>query len=186
MINAGDVKRGTTIELDGDLYQVLEYQHTKIAQRANNIKMKLRNLKTGNVLERTVPSDQRFPLARLEAKEVQYLYHDGALYHFMDTSTYDQEALGEESLGDTRNFLKEGMTLQLVSYKDRPVGIDLPTTVDLKVVETVPGVKGDTAQGGTKPARLETGLNVKVPLYINEGETVRIDTRDGSFVERVG
>ena len=185
MINAGDLKRGITIELGDELFQVVEYQHTKIAQRANLIKMKLKSLKDGHTLERTYPSTEKFPLVRLEAREVQFLYADSNLYYFMDTQTFEQEPLSAGDLGDAIQYLKEGMTLHITSYKDRPVGVDLPTTVDLKVVEAAPGYRGDTAQSGTKPAKVETGLAVKIPFYVNEGDVIRVDTRDSSFVQRV-
>ena len=185
MITAGDFKRGVVVDIGGELFQVVEYAHSKVAQRANMVRFKLKSLKDGRVQERSVPSSEKFSRAQLEPSEVQYLYHDGGIYYFMDTKTFEQMQLDKDLLGDAVSYLKEGETIQLVSYKGQPVGVDLPTTVTLKVKQTAPGFKGDTATAGTKPATVETGLVVKVPLYVSEGDTIKVDTRDGSFVERV-
>ncbi|MER3405832.1 MAG: elongation factor P [Chloroflexota bacterium] len=185
MIGVGELRRGITIELDGQLYTVLEYEHIKMGRGSAQLRLKLRNLRTGATIERTFQASQRFNRVRLDHHNVQFLYSDDDTYHFMDTETFDQMALNREQLGDAVNYLKEGMTLQLLTYEGQPVSVELPITVDLKVEYTEPGFKGDTATGGTKPARLETGLTIQVPLFVNTGDVVRVDTRTGQYLERV-
>lgn len=185
MIGVGELRRGITIELDGQLYTVLEYEHIKMGRGSAQLRLKLRNLRTGATIERTFQASQRFNRVRLDHHNVQFLYSDDDTYHFMDTETFDQLALNREQLGDAVNYLKEGMTLQLLTYEGQPVSVELPITVDLKVEYTEPGFKGDTATGGTKPARLETGLTIQVPLFVNTGDVVRVDTRTGQYLERV-
>jgi elongation factor P len=185
MIGVGELRRGITIELDGQLYTVLEYEHIKMGRGSAQLRLKLRNLRTGATIERTFQASQRFNRVRLDHHTVQFLYSDDDTYHFMDTETFDQMALNREQLGDAVNYLKEGMTLQLLTYEGQPVSVELPITVDLKVEYTEPGFKGDTATGGTKPARLETGLTIQVPLFVNTGDVVRVDTRTGQYLERV-
>ena len=185
MIGVGELRRGITIELDGQLYPVLEYEHIKMGRGSAQLRLKLRNLRTGATIERTFQASQRFNRVRLDHHNVQFLYSDDDTYHFMDTETFDQMALNREQLGDAVNYLKEGMTLQLLTYEGQPVSVELPITVDLKVEYTEPGFKGDTATGGTKPARLETGLTIQVPLFVNTGDVVRVDTRTGQYLERV-
>lgn len=185
MIGVGELRRGITIELDGQLYTVLEYEHIKMGRGSAQLRLKLRNLRTGVTIERTFQASQRFNRVRLDHHNVQFLYSDGDMYYFMDTETFDQLALNREQLGDAVNYLKEGMTLQLLTYEGQPVSVELPITVDLKVEYTEPGFKGDTATGGTKPARLETGLTIQVPLFVNTGDIVRVDTRTGEYLERV-
>lgn len=186
MIGVQDLRKGTTfIDDDGNLYRVLEYQHVKLGRGNAVIKTKLRNLKTGATIERTFQSGGRVQDVRLDHHQVQYLYNDGENYHFMDLETYDQPVLSKEMLGDAAMYLKENVTVDLLTYEGKPIEIELPTTVDLKVIETAPGFKGDTATGGGKPATLETGLVITVPFFVNVGDTVRVDTRDGSYVTRV-
>jgi len=164
---------------------VLEYQHVKLGRGNAVIKTRLRNLKTGATIERTFQSGGRVQDVRLDHHQVQYLYNDGENYHFMDLETFEQPVLSREMLGDAALYLKENVTVDLLTYEGKPIEIELPTTVDLKVVETAPGFKGDTATGGGKPATLETGVVITVPFFVNVGDTVRVDTRDGSYVTRV-
>ena len=185
VVSAGDFKRGMTIEMDGHLWQVIEFASSKMAQRANLIKVKVKNIKDGRVLEKTVDADHKFNIARMDAETVQYLYQDGDIFYFMNTTSFEQMPMSKDQVGEAANFLKEGETMNLLTYKEQPMGLSLPTTVALKVVETAPGFRGDTAVAGTKPAKLETGLTVQVPLFVNEGEVIKVDTRDGSYVERV-
>lgn len=186
MIGVQDLRKGTTfIDDDGNIYRVLEFQHVKLGRGNAVIKTKLRNLKTGATIERTFQSGGRVQDVRLDHHQVQYLYNDGENYHFMDLETYEQPVLSKEMLGDAAMYLKENVTVDLLTYEGKPIEIELPTTVDLKVIETAPGFKGDTATGGGKPATLETGLVITVPFFVNVGDTVRVDTRDGSYVTRV-
>ena len=184
-ISVTELRKGVTFELDGELYRVLEYQHQKIARGSATIKTKLRNLRTGATVERTFPSGDRVNDIRLDHRTVQYLYNDGQLYYFMDTETYEQPALSAETLGKAVDYLKEGLTLELSFYQGEPIEVELPTTVDLEVTQTMPGFKGDTATGGTKPAVLETGLKTQVPFFVEVGDVVRVDTRSGAYVTRV-
>lgn len=185
MIGVQDLRKGVTFELDGELYRVLEFAHHKPGRGPAIIRTKLRNLRTGATIEQTFGSGQRVQDIRLDHSTVQYLYNDGDLYYFMNTETFEQPALTAEILGDAVNYLTEGLVLELESYEGEPINIELPTTVDLEVVETEPGFAGDTATGALKEARLSTGLVMKVPLFIEEGDVVRVDTRNGSYVTRV-
>ena len=186
-IGFGDLRRGLAIELDGQPYEVIEYEKHKMQQRAPVTKLKLKNLRDGKTIERTFQSyTTEFSLASVEDRPAQYLYTDGRFYNFMDMETYDQSQLTGEQLGDVINYLKEETVVDIIYYNEEVINVRLPTFVDLEVSETPPGFKGDTAQGGTKPATLETGLTVQVPLFINTGEKVRIDTRSGEYVERAG
>ena len=184
MINATELRRGIIIELDDKLYQVVEYQHVK-QKRTALAKVRLRDIQAGHTLERTFQSAEKFVRARLEFRAMQYLYRDGNLYYFMDEKNYEQISIDTEQLGDAVNYLKENMSLQVSSYKDELIGVEIPITVELKVTATDPGFKGDTATGGNKPATLETGITIQVPLFINEGDVIKVDTRDGSYLERV-
>lgn len=184
-IGVTELRKGVTFEDGGDLYRVLEYQHIKMGRGSATIRLKLRNLRTGANLERTFPNGGVVNDIRLDNREVQYLYTDGDAYHFMDNETYEQFAITEDTLGAAVKYLKEGMTLELSLYEGRAISIDLPTTVDLKIVETAPGFKGDTASGGGKPATLETGLVVTVPFFVSQGDTIRVDTRTNEYVTRV-
>jgi elongation factor P len=185
MISATDLRKGATFELDGDLYRVLEYQHSYIGRGSANVRTKLRNLRSGRTIDRTFPASEKFQEVRLELRQVQFLYRDGDLYYFMDTETYEQPALSAEVLGDRVNYLKEGLILSLSMHEAQPVEIELPVTVELEVTQTEPGVKGDTATGATKRATLETGLTVQVPLFVEQGDTIRVDTRTGEYLTRV-
>ena len=184
MIEANDLRPGSVFELDGDLFETLSYQHQKIGRGGATVKTKLRNLRTGSTIERTFASGDRFQDVRLESREVQFLYNDDNLFHFMDTETYEQPVLSREVLGDTVNYLKENMMLQLTMHENEAIRIELPTTVDLEVTETPPVFKGDTASGSTKKATLETGIVVDVPFFIEQGDVVRVDTRKNEYVTR--
>jgi elongation factor P len=186
MIGVQDLRKGTTfIDDDGNLYKVLEYQHNKQGRGNATIKTKLRNIKTGATIDKSFQSGGRVQDVHLDHHTVQYLYNDGEVYYFMDTETYEQPGLSKDLLGDSAKFLKENVTVELSTYEGQPIEIELPTTVDLQVTETAPGFKGDTASGGGKPATLETGVVVTVPFFVNVGDTVRVDTRDGTYVTRV-
>lgn len=185
MISVTELRKGVTIEMDGELYRVLDYQHQKIARGGATIKTKLRNLRTGATIDWSFNSGERVQDIRLEAREVQYLYNDGTLYYFMDTETFEQPALSAEMLGDAVRYLKEGQTLSLSMHEGQAVEVELPVTVDLEVTETTPGFKGDTASGGGKPATLETGVVVQVPFFVEVGDVIRVDTRHGAYVTRV-
>jgi elongation factor P len=185
MISTGDLKRGVIIEMDGQLFSVMEYQHQKIGRGSAQVRMRMRNIRTGSISDTTVQAGTKFPRVRLEQRDMQYLYAEENAYYFMDQATYDQIALTASQLGDAVKYLKDGMVLQVQFYEDEPVDVDLPITVEMTVVQTAPGFKGDTAAGGTKPATTETGLVVNVPLFVNEGDRIKIDTRTGAYIERV-
>ena len=184
MITSGELKKGITIELEGKLYQVVDFQHIKM-KRTALVRLKLYDIRAGHTIERTFQSTEKFTRARLDYRGMQYLYNDGDLYYFMDEENFEQVSLDSNQLGDATNYLKEGTSLQISSYKGKLVGVELPTAVELKVVDTGPGFKGDTATAGNKPARLETGITIQVPLFINKGDIIKVDTRDGSYLERV-
>jgi elongation factor P len=182
MIDTGDLRRGITIEMDGILYQVVEFNHLKLGRGSAQVRMKLKDVRGGHIIERTVQAGAKFARARVERQTVQYLYAEGDLHYFMNTETYDQIALNTSQLGDAVNYLTENATCDLLTYEDQPIGIELSAAVELTVAQTDPGVRGDTAQGGTKPATLETGLLVQLPLFINTGDRVKIDTRSGEYL----
>jgi len=184
MISAGDFRNGATFELDGQVLQVIEFQHVKPGKGAAFVRTKLRNLITGSTVERTFNPSDKMPKAHIERKDMQYMYNDGELYHFMDTETFDQVPLNSETIGDTLKFVKEEVIVKVLSFNGNVFGIEPPNFVELKIIETEPGFKGDTATGATKPATVETGAVVKVPLFVNEGEVIRIDTRTGDYMER--
>ena len=184
MISSGDLRKGITIELDGELYQVLDYQHVKMKKTAL-ARVKLREIRAGHTIERTFQSSEKFVRARLDYHRMQYLYNDGNLYYFMDEENYEQMPLSASQLGDALNYLKEGMSLEVSSYKGELIGVELPITVELEVIDTGPGFKGDTATAGSKPAKLETGITIQVPLFINQGDIIKVDTRSGSYLERI-
>ncbi len=186
MIDAGEVKRGMTIEMDGEIYKVLEFRHIKLGRGSAQIRLKLRALEAGHIVERSFQASEKFIPARLEHRGVQYLYHDADLYYFMDTETFEQIALSPGQLGEAAKYVREGMNLEIVYYGEKPMGIDLPAAVELKVAETGPGFKGDTATGGGKPATLETGIVIQVPFFINTGDMLKVDTRTGQYLERAG
>ena len=185
MISTNDLRTGITIELDGDVMSVLDFQHVKPGKGAAFVRTRLKNVKTGNVVERTFRAGEKVPRANLEKKEMQYMYASGDEYHFMDQETYDQVAIGPDKLGDATKWLKEGMIIEVVLFQGAIMGIDIPNFVELKVIDTPPGVKGDTASGGGKPATLETGAVVNVPFFVNPDDVVRIDTRTGQYLDRV-
>lgn len=184
MINVGELRRGIGIELDGRILSVIEYQHIKMGRGGAQVRLKLRDLRSGAIFDRTFSASEKFQRIRVDRHPVQYLYHDGELYHFMDQETYEQRAVPAPILGDAVNYLKDGMQLDLTYYGEEPIGVELPLNVVLRVEQTDPGFRGDTATGGTKPATTETGLVVQVPLFVNTGDTIRVDTRDGSYIER--
>lgn len=183
MISGSDLRKGIIIELEGKLYQVVGYQHVKM-KRTALAKVKLRDISAGHTLERSFQSDERLVRARLDSRPMQYLYNDGESYYFMDEESFEQIPLTSDKLEDALNYLKEGVSVSVSSYKGEVVGVELPVTVDLEVVETEPGFKGDTATAGTKPAKLETGLAIQVPLFVNQGDVIKVDTRTGEYLER--
>lgn len=185
MIDVNDLRKGVTFEYDGQIYKVLEYSHNKPGRGNATIRTKLRNLKTGSTVDRTFQSGDRVQDIRLDHHQVTYLYRDGDLYYFMDTETYEQPALNAETLGDNVNYLKEGQAAKLTFYEDEAIEIELPTAVDLEIVESEAGVRGDTATGANKLVTTETGLKVQVPLFVNVGDVIRVDTRTGDYLTRV-
>jgi len=185
MISTSDLRKGAAIELDGDLWQILDYHHIKMGRGSAQVRITLRNIKRGGTVERSFQAGTKWPRASMEKRPIQFLYRDGADYHFMDTDTYDQFQLSAEQLGDTAQYLRDGMTLDRTSYQGETIGVELPISVDLRIVASEPGFAGDTQSGARKPATLETGLVVQVPLFINEGDTIRIDTRTGEYQTRV-
>jgi len=185
MMSTSDLRKGAAIELDGELWQILDYHHIKMGRGSAQVRITLRNIKRGQTVDRSFQAGTKWPRASMEKRPVQFLYRDGDDHHFMDTDTYDQFVLTTEQLGDTAPYLKDGMTLDRTSYQGETIGVELPITVDLKIVASEPGFAGDTQSGAKKPATLETGLVVQVPLFINEGDTIRIDTRTGEYQTRV-
>lgn len=185
MISTGDLKRGVVIELDSELWQVLDYHHIKMGRGSAQVRIKLRNIKRGQTVERSFQAGEKWPRAYLETRPVQYLYSDGNEFHFMDNQSYEQFSMSAEKLGDSAQYLVDGMTLDRTSHEGETIGVELPVTVELKVVATDPGFAGDTQSGARKPATTETGLVVQVPLFVNAGDTIRIDTRTGDYQTRV-
>lgn len=184
MISGSELRKGVIIELDDKLYQVIDYKHIKM-KRTALARVKLRDIRAGHTIEQSFQSDQKFTRARLDFRGMQYLYNDGDLYYFMDEENFEQMPINASQLGDAINYLKEGMSLQVSSYQGEMVGVELPITVELQVADTGPGFKGDTATAGNKPATLETGITIQVPLFVNKGDIIKVDTRDGSYMERV-
>ncbi|MHB8169949.1 MAG: elongation factor P [Thermincolia bacterium] len=184
MISTNDFKTGLTIELDGDVFSIVDFQHVKPGKGAAFVRSKLKNIRTGAVVERTFNAGEKVPKGRVERREMQYLYNDGENFNFMDTESFEQVAMTEGQLGDAVKYLIDNMTIGAMFFQGQSIGVDLPNTVELKVVDTAPGIKGDTASGGSKPATLETGLVVQVPFFINEGDVLIIDTRNGNYVKR--
>jgi elongation factor P len=185
VIDTGEIRKGVTLDFEGRLVKVLDFAHNKQGRGSAQLRMTLRDLRTGATTQHTVQAGTRFTPARLERQHVQYLYHEGGFYHFMDTDTFDQFVLDDRSVGDAPKFMKENDQVDLLTYQGEPLDIELPTSVALEVTMTDPGLKGDTASGGTKPATLETGLVVNVPLFISIGDVLRVDTRTGDYIERV-
>ena len=184
MISAGDFRNGVTFEMDGQVVSIIEFQHVKPGKGAAFVRTKIRNVITGAVVEKTFNPTEKFPPAFIERKDMEYLYEDGDLYYFMDNETYEQLPIGKDVLGDNFKFVTENMTCKVLSYKGNVFGVEPPTFVVLKVTQTEPGVKGDTATNVTKPATLETGAEIKVPIFINEGDSIQIDTRTGEYMSR--
>ena len=184
MITAGDFRNGVTFEMDGNVVSIIEFQHVKPGKGAAFVRTKIRNVITGAVTERTFNPTEKFPTAFIERKDMEYLYNDGDLYYFMDSETYEQLPISPSILGDNFKFVKEIMVCKVLSYKGNVFGVEPPNFVELQVTQTDPGFKGDTATNATKPATLETGAEIKVPLFIDEGEMIRIDTRTGEYMER--
>lgn len=184
MISTNEFRTGLTIEIDGEAYQVIDFQHVKPGKGSAFVRSKLRNLRTGGIIDKTFNAGEKIPRARIDRRDVQYLYNDGQDYHFMDMETYDQFSMQNDQLGNAVKFLKENMNIQLLMFQGKSIGIDLPNFVELKVVETSPGIRGDTASGGTKPATLETGYILQVPFFIEEGDVLQIDTRTGHYIKR--
>ena len=184
MVTAGDFRNGVTFDMDGSVMQIIEFQHVKPGKGAAFVRTKLRNVVTGAVIEKTFSPTDKYPTAVVEKKDMQYLYSDGELYYFMDMESYEQTPIDANKLGDSFKFVKEEMMCKVVSYKGTVISVEPPMFVELEVTETEPGFKGDTAQGATKPATLETGAQIKVPLFINIGDVLKIDTRTGEYLER--
>ena len=184
MISAGDFKNGLCFEMDNQVYQVVEFQHVKPGKGAAFVRTKYKNVKTGSVVERSFNPNEKFEEAHLDRRDMQYLYNDGELYYFMDQETFDQLPIHAAPIGDAIKFLKEEMICKVLSYKGEVFSVELPITVELVITECEPGVRGDTTNNANKYATLETGAVVKVPLFVNQGETIRVDTRTGEYLER--
>lgn len=185
MISAGDFKNGLTLEIDGNVVQIMEFQHVKPGKGAAFVRTKLKNVISGGIIEKTFRPTEKFPKAHIERKDMQYLYTDGELYHFMDVETYDQIALNEETIGDALKFVKENEMVKICSHNGNVFAVEPPLFVELQITDTEPGFKGDTAQGATKPATVETGAVVYVPLFVEQGDVLKIDTRTGEYLSRV-
>lgn len=184
MVSAGDFRNGVTFEMDGKVYQIIEFQHVKPGKGAAFVRTKIRNVIEGSVVERTFNPNDKYPTAYVERKEMEYSYSDSGLYYFMDPESYELVPVNADELGDNFKFVKENMVCKILSYKGKVFGVEPPTFVELEITETEPGFKGDTATNTTKPAKLETGAEIRVPLFVNEGDKIRIDTRTGEYMER--
>ncbi len=184
MITAGDFRNGVTFEMDGNVYQIIEFQHVKPGKGAAFVRTKIKNVIAGSVVEKTFNPTEKFPTAFIERKDMEYSYNDGDLYYFMDPESYELVPINESDLSDNFKFVKENMTCKVLSYKGKVFGVEPPTFVTLQVTKTDPGFKGDTATNATKPATLETGAEIKVPLFIDEGEMINVDTRTGEYMSR--
>lgn len=185
MISAGDFRNGVTIELEGNVFQIIEFQHVKPGKGAAFVRTKLKNIVNGGVVEKTFRPTEKCPTAMIERKDMQYLYADGDMYNFMDTETYEQIALNSDEIGDSLKFVKENEMVKMLSYKGKVFSVEPPLFVELEITETEPGFKGDTATGASKPAIVETGAQVAVPLFVEIGEKIKIDTRTGEYLSRV-
>lgn len=185
MISAGDIRNGVTIEVDGQVMQVIEFQHVKPGKGAAFVRTKMRNIKNGGVVETSFRPTEKFPQAHIDRKEMQYLYNDGDLFNFMDVESYDQVALTADQIGDALKFVKENEIVKMLSHNGQIFSVEPPMFVELQITDTEPGFKGDTATGATKPATVETGAVVYVPLFVENGETIKIDTRTGEYLSRV-
>ncbi|MBR6223325.1 MAG: elongation factor P [Lachnospiraceae bacterium] len=185
MVSAGEFRNGVTIEYEGNVYQIIEFQHVKPGKGAAFVRTKLKNIKTGGVVEKTFRPTEKVENAHIERTDMQYLYSDGDLYHFMDVNTYDQIALNSDQIGDSLKFVKENEMVKMMAHNGEVFAVEPPTNVELEVTECEPGIKGDTATGATKPCTVETGANVLVPLFVNQGDIIKIDTRTGEYLSRV-
>ena len=185
MISAGDFRNGVTLEIDGNVYQIMEFQHVKPGKGAACVRTKIKNVISGGVVEKTFRPTEKVPAARIDRVDMQYLYADGDLYNFMDSNTYEQVALSKETIGDALKFVKENETCKVCSYNGNVFSVEPPLFVELEITDTEPGFKGDTATGATKPAVVETGATVYVPLFVDQGDKIKIDTRTGEYLSRV-
>ena len=185
MISAGEFRNGITIEFEGNVYQIIEFQHVKPGKGAAFVRTKLKNIKSGGVVEKTFRPTEKCPQARIDRRDMQYLYNDGDLYTFMDTETYDQISLNKDAIGDALKFVKENEICKICSHNGSVFAVEPPLFVELAITETEPGFKGETATGASKPATVETGAQVNVPLFVNEGDVIKIDTRTGEYLSRV-
>ncbi len=185
MISAGDFRNGITIEYDNNIYQIIEFQHVKPGKGAAFVRTKLKNIKSGGVVEKTFRPTEKCPQARIDRKDMKYLYNDGDLYYFMDTETYEQIGLSNDQVGESLKFVKENEMVKICSHNGDVFALEPPLFVELEITDTEPGVKGDTATGATKPATVETGAQVSVPLFVNQGDKIKIDTRTGEYLSRV-
>ncbi|WMJ83661.1 elongation factor P [Oscillospiraceae bacterium LTW-04] len=184
MISAGEFRNGVTFDIDGNVFQIIEFQHVKPGKGAAFVRTKIRNVISGSVTDRTFSPSEKFPTAFVERKDMEYLYNDGGLYYFMDSETYENIPINEDKLSDNFKFVKENVTCKVLSYKGVIFGVEPPNFLELQVAQTDPGFKGDTATNASKPATLETGAEIRVPLFINEGDMIRVDTRTGEYLER--
>ena len=185
VISTSDFRKGLKLEFKSDPYEIVDFQHVKMGRGGAIVKTKMKNLRTGGIVEETIRSGEKFPTPELEEKKMQYLYAQDGLYYFMDQESYEQVPLSSDQLGDAKLFLKENIEVKILNYKGAPLNVELPTFIELVVAKTDPGFKGDTASGGGKPATLETGAVVRVPFHINEGDTIKVDTRTSEYIERV-
>lgn len=185
MISTGELKKGATIEHDGKLYSILDYNHIKMGRGSAQVRIKLRDVRSGSITEQTFQAGTKWPRARVERREMQYLYSDDQFYYFMNTENFEQIPVSAAQVGDANKYLRENELCEVMLYGEEVIGVELPITVELTVVETDPGFKGDTATGGNKPAKLETGLTISVPLFIEEGTRIRVNTDTGQYIERV-
>ena len=185
MVSAGDFRNGITIEIEGNVYQIVEFQHVKPGKGAAFVRTKLKNIKNGGIVEKTFRPTEKYPQARIDRVDMQYLYNDGDLYYFMDNNTYEQIALSASDIGDSLKFVKENESVKVCSHNGSVFAVEAPLFVELEITDTEPGFKGDTATGATKPAVVETGATVYVPLFVNQGDKIKIDTRTGEYLSRV-
>ena len=185
MISAGDFRNGVTIEFEGNIYQIIEFQHVKPGKGAAFVRTKMKNIKNGGIIEKTFRPTEKFPAAHIERSDMQYLYSDGEMFHFMNVETYDQIAMTEDQIGDSLKFVKENEMVKMLSHAGSVFAIEPPLFVELEITETEPGFKGDTATGASKPAVVETGATVYVPLFVEQGDKIQIDTRSGEYMKRV-
>ena len=185
MISAGDFRNGVTIEVEGNIFQIIEFQHVKPGKGAAFVRTKLKNIISGGVVEKTFRPTEKCPQARIDRKDMQYLYNDGELYNFMDSETFEQIALDQDAVGDAMKFVKENEMVKMCSHNGKVFAVEPPLFVELEITETEPGFKGDTATGATKPATVETGATVYVPLFVNQNDVIKIDTRTGEYLSRV-